>query len=481
MEAGAPLRAEQRVDMSLASEKLQRGAIDDAARNAWRRIGGQLGEIASGAGERSAAQRNAILAFTVRVASAAILFLSQVAIARWMGGYEYGAYVYAWTIVLVLGGLSTLGLNVAVIRLVPHYRETGELAALRGLLLGSRMQTFAIAVLASVVVALVLWTFAAALPIGNLWPLWLALLAVPAYALSDVQDGICRGSARMVSATFPPYILRPLLILAGIGAIHAAGLPLAAASAVAAAVLATWLAWGVQLLIVQRRVLDSVPKGDCEYRFGAWFKTSLPLLAICACELALQNTDVIVISHLLSPMEAGIYFAAAKTMGLIMFVYYAVGSAMANRFAAISARGDAAALQATVRDAVRWTFWPSLAVGLAMLAAGRPLLSLFGPQFADGGYPVMCVLILAFLARAAIGPVDFLLNMSGGQAACARSLMIAALLNLVLDLLLVPVAGIMGAALAVALSLVAGAVLNYRAACRRLGFDIGIWAALGKL
>ena len=475
--------------MSLASLKAHGSAIDGAARIALAALGGVLGRlvvrpataIVFGTGERALAVRNALMAFTVRVASAAILFLSQVAIARWMGGHDYGVYVYAWTCVLVLGGLSTLGLNVAAIRLVPHYRETGELAALRGLLLGGRLQTFAVAACVSGLVGLALWALAGRFPDGAMIPLWLALLAVPAYALSDIQDAICRGSARIVSATFPPYILRPLLILGGIWAIHALGLHLAASSAVLAAVLATWIAWGVQTWIVERGVVANVPAGPREYRYRDWLSTSLPLMAICACELALQNTDVIVISHLLSPMEAGIYFAAAKTMGLIMFVYYAVGSAMANRFAAISARGDATALQATVRDAVRWTFWPSLAVGLAMLAAGRPLLSLFGPQFADGGYPVMCVLILAFLARAAIGPVDFLLNMSGGQAACARSLMIAALLNLVLDLALVPVAGIMGAALAVALSLVAGAVLNYRAACRRLGFDIGIWAALGKL
>ena len=462
--------------MSLASLRVQHGAHGDAARRRLRRIACGLAEIASGTGERALAQRNAVLAFGVRVASAAILFLSQVAIARWMGGHDYGVYVYAWTWVLVLGGLSTLGLNVAAIRLVPHYRETGELAALRGLLLGGRLQTFIVASGVSGVVALALWLAAGWFPGAHFVPLWLALLAVPAYALSDVQDGICRGSARILSATFPPYILRPLLILGSLAALHVLELPLAASSAVLAAVLATWLAFGVQTLIVERGVVANVPRGPREYRIAEWLSTSMPLLLICACELALQNTDVIVISHLLSPTEAGIYFAAAKTMGLIMFVYYAVGSAMANRFAAISARGDAAALRATVRDAVRWTFWPSLAVGLIMLAAGRPLLSLFGPRFVDG-YPVMCILILAFLVRASIGPVDFLLNMSGGQAACARSLCIAAVLNLVLDLALVPLAGINGAAIAVALSLIAGAALNYRVACDRLGFDIGIWAA----
>lgn len=425
--------------------------------------------------ERALAQRNALVAFAIRVASAAILFLSQVAIARWMGGHEFGLYVYAWTWVLVLGGLATLGFNVAMIRLVPEYRTTGRLDDLRGLLRGGRWLVLASATLIAALVAATLLAWGAGLPAGQLTPILIALLAAPPYALTDAQDGICRGSARILSAIFAPYILRPLLILAGIAILLACGAEMAATSAAIAAVAATWIAWAAQTFVVHRLIVRPVSEGARRYEPRKWLATSLPLLAICACELALQNTDVIVIANALSPTEAGIYFAAAKTMGLIMFVYYAVGSAMANRFAAASARNDDAELRAHVREAVRWTFWPSLALGLVMLAAGRPLLGLFGAQFAEG-YPVMCVLILAFLARAAIGPVDFLLNMTGGQADCARALTIAALLNLVLDLVLVPRFGIMGAASAVSLSLVAGAILNYRVACRRLGFDIGIWA-----
>ena len=193
----------------------------------------------------------------------------------------------------------------------------------------------------------------------------------------------------------------------------------------------------------------------------------------------MQHIDIIIISNLLTPTQAGIYFAAAKTMALILFVHYAVGSAMSNRFAAIATRGDGEAMKASVRDAVRLTFWPSLAITCVMLAAGQPLLSLFGPGFVEG-YPVMCVLAVAIMARAAIGPAEALLNMAGGQADCARNLMIAALANLGFNLVLTPAFGIIGAAVAVAAAMMLGAVLNWRAAKRRLGIDVGIWAGRGK-
>ena len=76
-----------------------------------------------GGSERHRTQRDAVTVFGVRCASAALLYISQIALARWMGSYEYGIYVYVWTWVLILGGVADLGLGVATIRFVPQYRE----------------------------------------------------------------------------------------------------------------------------------------------------------------------------------------------------------------------------------------------------------------------------------------------------------------------------------------------------------------------
>ena len=75
----------------------------------------------------------------MRIASAGILYLSQVVLARWMGGFEYGIYVFVWTWVLVLSGLSHLGLPTADDPAAAGVSgQRGEHARLRGLLLGSR-------------------------------------------------------------------------------------------------------------------------------------------------------------------------------------------------------------------------------------------------------------------------------------------------------------------------------------------------------
>lgn len=439
----------------------------------------QGANIFSSNGERERTQRNAIIAFSVRCLSAALLYVSQIVLARWMGGTEYGIYVFVWTWVLILGGMSHLGMSVAAMRLAPTYRETCEWDKLRGLIRGTRL----IALGAGTAIMLAgmagLYLFKSHIESFYVLPLYLALVCVPLFALTDVQDGIGRGHAWMGLALAPPYVIRPLLVLAAMCAAYAAGLPMEATTAAGAAIVATWGAGIIQTLIINKRLAESVPAGPRSYAFKTWLGTSMPLLVILACELALQNTDILVISRFMTPADVGIYFAAGKTMALIMFVHYAVGSAVANRFATLHARGDRESLRAFVKDAVNWTFWPSLAGAVLILALGKPLLWLFGPQF-ESGYAVMCILVVGFLFRSSMGPAEFLLNMLGEQALCATVLFASAVLNVALCFALVPHWGLVGAAMATSISLVMAAVMNSIVVWRRLEIEIAIWRNLPK-
>ena len=434
----------------------------------------RVGRIYRADDGRSRAQRDAVTAFGVRAASAAILYFSQVVLARWMGGFEYGIYAFVWTWVLVLSGISHLGMPTAMIRLLPEYLQRGEHGLLRGLLLGGR----AVAVLSGTGVACaalaLIWLIGARLNSHFVLPIYLALACVPLCALSDVQDGIGRGRGWMAIGLMPPYILRPLLLLGCMTAAHFMGLPTDAGTAAGAAVVATWAAALVQMLLVERRFAPEIARQPRQYDFKRWFRVALPLMVITVCDLALQNADVLIVSAYLSPTEVGMYFAAAKTMSLIMFIHYAVGSAVASQFSALKARGDHESLKALVRDAVNWTFWPSLIAAVGILALGKPLLWLFSPQFTDA-YPVMFVLAIGFLVRASMGPAEFILNMLGEQQLCALVLVVSAVLDVALSFALVPAFGMIGAAAATSIALVTAAIMNYVVARRRLELEISIW------
>lgn len=444
------------------------------------RIKDHVSQVMSGDGDRARTQRDALAVFAVRVASAALLYLSQIILARWIGSFDYGIYVFVWTWVLVLGGLAHLGLNLVMMRLLPEYRESGQHNLYRGLVRGGRFFAFAAGTAVALAGLAGLQYFGSYFSSYYVLPAYLALICIPLYTLTEVQDGIGRGQGWMWSGLLPPYVLRPLLLLLAMAGAHLAGWPSTAVTAAGAAIVATWGACLVQALLINARVREAVPRGERHYDFTSWFKVSLPFVVVAAAELVLQNADILVISRYMTPTDVAIYFASAKTMSLIMFVHYAVGSAVANRFSALNAKGDKESLRAFVKDAVNWTFWPSLLGAAIILALGKPLLSLFGPQF-EQGYAVMCILVVGFLFRSSFGPVEFLLNMLGEQSLCAAVLVVTAILNVALNFALVPSFGLIGAAIATSISLMTAALMNYVVARRRLELEIAIWRNLPKL
>src|SRR5450830_691441 len=74
--------------------------------------------------------------FLVRVGSAMLALVSQVLLARWMGKFEFGIYIYVWTWVLMIGALSDMGLSSAARRFIPEFIELEALDRLRGFLAG---------------------------------------------------------------------------------------------------------------------------------------------------------------------------------------------------------------------------------------------------------------------------------------------------------------------------------------------------------
>src|SRR3569623_523588 len=100
---------------------------------------GRLRQALGGTSEALLTNRLAGTIFAIRVLSAGLAYLSQILLARWMSGTEYGVYVYVRTWVLLVGSMLDFGLVVTAQKHIPEYRGSGDLALLRCFLLGSRL------------------------------------------------------------------------------------------------------------------------------------------------------------------------------------------------------------------------------------------------------------------------------------------------------------------------------------------------------
>jgi O-antigen/teichoic acid export membrane protein len=301
-----------------------------------------------------------------------------------MGEREYGIYAYLWVWLLVAGGIGSVGLPVAALKLVPEYRTRGETAALRGFLRFSRtlglLPSVALALAAAgLTVGLVSGEGAVYVPAALV-----ALVILPLYVLTDVQTGIARAFDYMDLGLAADYLFRPVLLLAATGALAIAGQPGTALIVMLATLAGMAVTALVQGLVLQKRLRAAIVRGPTRTDLNRWVAVSWPLLTVSGFTLLLGSTDIIILKLFVGPEDIAVYFAATKIVAVASFVAYGVANTSAHRFAAHAASGDRGATARLAAETVSWTFWPTLAVAAGLAAFAGPLLSLFGSSFASG-------------------------------------------------------------------------------------------------
>lgn len=433
----------------------------------------RLTTIATAPGEAGAAQRMAVTAFTIRIFSAAIAFASQIILARMMGEFEYGVFVFVWVIAIILGNLSCLGFHTAVIRFLPQYRTSGAEAAIMGLAATARIFAMISATLIALTGIAALAMLGDRIDAHYVQPLFIGAFALPMIALGDVLDGTARANGWPIYALSPTYIVRPLLILGFVAGAIGLGQLADANTAILATLAAAYLTTLAQFVVVTGKLRRRYSNQRIEIHFKTWMLVAFPIFLIEGFYFMLTNADVIIVGLYLPPEKVAVYFAAAKTMALVHFVYFAVKAAAAQRFSGLVSRADRSALARFARQTVHWTFWPSLVIGGLVIAAGPFLLSLFGPAFSEG-HVLMMILLAGILAKAMVGPGEVLLTMAGEQKICATIYAAALSGNIVMNMLLIPRWGLVGAASATAGAMMIEAVLLNIIVRRRLGITMFI-------
>src|SRR5579872_4210901 len=440
-------------------------------------LSGLLGNsTGASSNEATVTRRLAATIFVIRVLSAALAYLAQVLLARWMGGSDYGIYVYVWTWVLLLGSMMDFGISSSAQKIIPEYRARGEHALLRGFLSGSRWMTFFISSIVSGLLAGLVKLLRPWIEENTIVPLYVGCLTLPAFVVANTQDGIARSHDWMRLGLMPQFIVRQSLIIAVTAGLFVLGLHLGATAAMEASAAAVWIAMIGQMIVLNRRLAKHIEPGPKAYDVGFWLSISLPILMVEGFYLLLSYTDILVLQQYRASQEVGVYFAVVKTLALVSFIHYAMSATTAHRFAEYHALGDRARLSAYVAQAIKWTFWPSLAATLLLLALGKPMLWLFGPKFVIG-YDIMFVAAIGLVVRAAVGPVERLLNMLGHQHICSLAYALAFAMNVALCVVLVPRFGGHGAAAATSISLTFETVLLFWIVRRRLGLHV---LAFGK-
>jgi O-antigen/teichoic acid export membrane protein len=398
--------------------------------------------------------RGSMLVMATQIAGIGLAYAMQVVIARAAGVFEFGLFAYAWTWMNLIFLVAAFGLNEAALRLIPTYASRGEWGSLRGLITRGPLLVLAAAGAAGLLAAGGLELLGGVVGEHYRLPLLLTFAAAPLIGLLAFLQGAGRALGSALLAFLPRTIGLPLVVLLATGAMVLLGAPPAATALVAVTVVAAGGLAFIQWLMLARRALPPHAGGvKAAFPLRSWLTLALPCLFIAVCYGLLTHCDLLMVGFFLSAEDVAVYQAASRTAALISFPLFAMNALVAPLIARLHAEKKMDELQRTVTLATQVVFWPSLLGGLLAIGAGRWILAIFGPGF-NVGHEALAILILGHLVNVAVGPVSYLMTMTGNQISCAIAWAATVAVQLAASLYLIPRWGIDGAALGTALATV---------------------------
>ena len=416
----------------------------------------------------------ASVAFFIKAAGAGAKYLAEIFYAQWLGSEQYGVYAYGLGWAQLLAVIAVLGFGNTVLRFVPKYFIEGRNALLKGIIRRSQQVVFAAGTIIFFASFLTLYLeesllneYGIALVVGT--------GCVPLLALMQVQSAIIKARKKIALALISPVVLWP------VGGVVFTYILLQAWGAPGGLIALTAIAIILLLLCIFQFGAIKYVFGDQTWSVPAsfdnrlWFATAFPLLIVAGFQIVLSRTDVIMTGAILGAKDVGLYNAAVRTGGLISFVltaFNAIGAPMISEYWSAE---DQDRLEQTVAFIIRWTFWSSLALVVVMFITGKFVLGLFGDEFV-AAYWALMVVAAGQLVNACAGPVGYLMALTGHERVAARVYGITALINVPFNYLLIIETGLIGAAVATAVTMVIWNIwLGYEAR-KNVGVDIfSVW------
>ena len=416
--------------------------------------------------------RGASIAGILKAFGAILAFGLSVVLGRVLGAEAAGVFFLAFTIATIAATIGRVGLDSAVLRLVAAGASSDSWGEVRTVY----RTTLAIGTICSIAVATILYLaadFFAASVFSDpalATPIRIMAVAVIPLSLGVLISRALQGLSRirdsvLVFTIFPTGIaLAGTWLLASEWGVN--GAIVAYLIAVTAAFIYGWFVWG--------RAMEKSSSAFQPRKFPPPIKKLLRsgshLLIGALLQLVMQMSGTLMLGIWSENADVSRFAVAMRTATLISFVLLAVNMIAQPKFAELYARRDIESLATTAHKATLLMTAFAAPVFLVLVFAPAFVMSIFGSDFASGAVTLQILSVGQFVNVIA-GSVGVLLVMSGHEQEYRNVQILAACVVLVLNVLLIPLYGAIGAAIAAT----AGVVVQ------NVFFAILVWTKLGIL
>ena len=404
-------------------------------------------------------------------ASALLLFLSGLTLTTLMSTAAYGEYAYALSWLVVILAIGKFGLDNSSLRLIPEYKVNSDAMLMHGFILVANLLAFiASLILVTISLGLIWFLF------EEIWTQYgyLVILTgsiVPFLSLLMVNGSILRGMGYILIPQAVVKIMPHVLIITvALIFYNINNDELLSNEVLISITLSAYIASLVTVLFLYRSNLAKSPLVNRKYDLRKWTSISMPMMSTAIVVQVQNQVDIIIAGMYLSTEDIAVYSVAKKIVGIVVFGLSAVNVVAAPTISKLWFSNSKVELQNYLTVIARLLVATTIPVVIFVYLFGQTMLGLFGSDYKEG-YVSLLILVAGQSISAIVGTVALIMNMTDRHNQLAFILFLTAISNMVLSLLLIPNFGIIGAAGASSIAVVASNTCLYFYILKAHGLD----------
>ena len=419
--------------------------------------------------------RSGIAGVLIKLVNSAVVFAVSVVLAKTLGPERFGIYSYVFALVMLLTVVVSVGLPELLVREIASYKLEGQWTRIKGIIAVSDRIVFGVTAVVLAISISFIARRGADLTQNEMYTSCFALLLIPVIAFASLRSSAIRANGNVVVGLLPVMLLRPLGFLILLTVAFLLDHEISPASAMALHLVAGILA----LLFAAQRfnlLLPQVKKveGNTDH-VRKWIKDALPFTMLAGVMVLDSNIDVIMLGWLARNEDVGIYRVASQTVIVVSFVLSALSLVASPQIARLYRSGDMRRLQRMVTIGGRLIAVVGVPAGIILIIWGDLfLIYVFGESFAAASMP-LSILCVGHIVNSLMGLNGTVLNMTHYASESAWIVAGSAILNVILNIWLIPLYGTAGAAIATTSSMVLWNVLLSWRVYYQLGINATIF------
>ena len=409
------------------------------------------------------------ISFSIRIAGLLLGYAFSLLIARKYGAQVMGGFTLFWALINILSITGRLGLDLALMKFTAICSVSGDFNSIRGIYL----KCIKMALPSGILFSFALYFTSDFLAVNifrnaSLAQLFrIASLSVTPLILIFINAEGLRGLKRIDAYAFISDGSFPFFGCIFFGLFVAFTQSELVPQVAYTASIFTVLV--ISFILWLNKIKSLRTTGDNRTEYREILDVAIPLLTSSSVAIIVGWTDRLMLGVFRLESEVGIYNIALKVSALTCFPLVALNSIAAPLFAQFYARGDLIGLKRTAQNSTSMIFWSTMPLALFFCLFPSFLMGIFGSEF-KAGTTALLILVAGDTINATIGPVGYIMQMTGKQKTFRNLTLATAAMNIALNLVMIPAYGLNGAAVSRTICLIITNVVSLLLVRHYFGF-----------